>query len=399
MAKATDSASGSASTGSTTLDERIQQTNQRLKAAQMGLQIERRGDKLSLRGTLPPKPGSDRQKPHQQRIRLGLPATAAGLKQAEQTIKIIAAELIQNTFSWNHYAYGNGWQRLDQLTLAEQIQAFEEHFRAEPQRSGNPSSTKVTWQFAYAPYLRKLLAIAQDTPSYSLVEAIYATVRSIPAQARSRQVCCTALASFAEFVQIELPADFQRLWGSYRQAQLRQLPTDELIVATWETIPNPAWRFVYGIMATYGLRNHEVFFCDYSGLGQPDLASATIVVQESTKTGCHEVWPFYPDWIERFHLTEVQIPPIQTDLSQTTLQRIGQLVSVQFRRYGIPFSPYDLRHAWAVRTIHVGLPDSVAARMMGHSVTVHTRTYHQWMTHRDQQQAVNTALKTIQLPD
>ena len=38
------------------------------------------------------------------------------------------------------------------------------------------------------------------------------------------------------------------------------------------------------------------------------------------------------------------------------------------------------------------LPDSVAARMMGHSVSVHTQTYHHWITKRDQQKAVNNAL-------
>ena len=45
-----------------------------------------------------------------------------------------------------------------------------------------------------------------------------------------------------------------------------------------------------------------------------------------------------------------------------------------------------------MRTIHVGLPDTVAARMMGHSVGIHTRTYHHWITRRDQQQAVDAAL-------
>ena len=38
------------------------------------------------------------------------------------------------------------------------------------------------------------------------------------------------------------------------------------------------------------------------------------------------------------------------------------------------------------------LPDTVAARMMGHSVSLHTQTYHHWITKRDQQQAVNNAL-------
>lgn len=162
-------------------------------------------------------------------------------------------------------------------------------------------------------------------------------------------------------------------------------------MAGYYQIPNPTWRFVYGIMATYGLRNHEVFFCDYQRLVSGD-SEAVVEVQAVTKTGSHEVWPFYPEWVDRFELSNVQLPAVNTDLGHTTLQRIGQQVTAQFRRYDLPFSPYDLRHAWAVRTIHFGLPDTVSAKMMGHSVTVHNRTYHRWITHRDQQQAVDAAL-------
>jgi integrase len=376
------------------LDARITQVNQRLKAAKMGLQIERRGEKLNLRGTFPPRPGSLRLKPSQQRLSLGLPATIAGLKQAEQEVKIIAAQLIQNTFDWHNYVYGTGWGRLDQLGLAQQIQAFEQHFLSDAGRKGHPASAQTTWEFGYAPYLRKLEAIAQANPSLSLAEAIYATVRSTDPQTRSRQVCCTALNAFATFLNLELPIELKSFWGTYgtSRTQPRELPSDDLILATWSTIPNPSWRFVYGIMAAYGLRNHEVFFSDYSAFAQPGK-TPTVQVLASTKTGSHEVWPFLPDWVDQLQLREVQLPPVQTDLDKTTLQRIGQLVTVQFRRYNIPFSPYDLRHAWAVRTIHVGLPDTVAARMMGHSVAVHTRTYHQWITRRDQQQAVDAALE------
>ena len=118
-----------------------------------------------------------------------------------------------------------------------------------------------------------------------------------------------------------------------------------------------------------------------------------IEVLPTTKTGSHEVWAFYPEWIEEFELKAGCLPAIETDLTKTTLQTVGQRVTAQFRRYGVPFSPYDLRHAWAVRTIHFGLSDTVAARMMGHSVAVHTRTYHQWLSRRDQQQAVESALR------
>jgi integrase len=380
----------------TTIDEQIAKVNQRLKVGQLGFQIERRGQKLSLRGTLPPRPGSPRLRPHQQRISLNLPATAAGLKQAEQEAKVIAAQLIQNCFNWQHYLPIAGGGRLHQMDLAQQIAAFQRHFLEDADRNVSLSSTasaKTTWDTAYGPYLHKLTEVAHAHPQYSLPEAIYATVQATRNHSRSRQICCTALNALAEFLQIELPTPLKTYWGNYgpSQTKTRRLPSDQEIVQVYEQIPNPAWRFVYGILATYGLRNHEVFFCDYQALSQAH-PEAAIEVLDTTKTGSHLVWPFYPEWVEQFHLQQVNLPPLQTDLSQTTLRRIGQQVNCQFRRYQIPFSPYDLRHAWAVRTIHFGLPDTVAARMMGHSVAIHTRTYHRWITHRDQQQAVQATL-------
>ncbi|MEL7520716.1 MAG: site-specific integrase, partial [Cyanobacteria bacterium J06553_1] len=237
------------------------------------------------------------------------------------------------------------------------------------------------------------VAIASKHPTFSLPEAIYATVQSTKANSRSRQVCCTALDALATFLNTPLPTELKSFWGNYgnSKTQVRSLPTDQEILSAYEKIPNPAWKFVYGIMATYGLRNHEVFFSDYAMLTSGD-EEAAIEVLETTKTGHHDVWPFYPEWVEKFNLRDVSLPKINTDLNKTTLQLVGQQVSLQFKRYDIPFAPYDLRHAWAVRTVHVGLPDTVSARMMGHSVAVHNRTYHRWITRRDQRAAVQAAM-------
>ena len=117
----------------------------------------------------------------------------------------------------------------------------------------------------------------------------------------------------------------------------------------------------------------------------------------TTKTGEHQVWPFHPKWVDKFELCELGkdtelLPKINRDLRVTTLQNIGKKITDQFKRYSLKIKPYDLRHAWAVRTIFYDLPDTVAARMMGHSVSLHTQTYHHWITKRDQQQAVNNAL-------
>lgn len=377
------------------LDSHLDKVNTRLKAARLGLKVERRGDTLALRGTLPPRPGSDRTRPYQQRIPLKLPAHKAALKQAEQEAKVIAAQLIEGTFDWRQYLVQSG-PVLGSDELTDKIAAFEQHYitagQADPDK--HPASVQATWNKAYAPYLRKLQALSDRRSSLSLPEAIVATVKETRANSRSRQVCCTAMEAFAAFLALELPVDLKKLWGKYgsSRTQMRQLPTDEEIVEWFHRIPNPAWQFVYGLMAAYGLRNHEVFFCDCSALTRGD-AEAAIEVLDTTKTGAHDVWPFPLGWVEEFGLREVWLPNLETNLERTTLQRIGQQVTLQFQRYGIPFAPYDLRHAWAVRTILLGIPDTVAARMMGHSVAIHNRTYHRWITRRDQQRAVQAALK------
>ena len=378
--------------GSHSLDKALTQVNRRLKAAKLGLQIERRGERLNLRGTLPPRPGSARLRSYQQRVPLKLPATKAGLKQCEQMAKIIAAQLLQDSFDWRDYLGPIAGLRMAGGDLSAQIDAFERHFFETRRAESSAASLQTTWEKAYVPYLRKLQKTVTRHGDLSLPEAIYTTVQSTKANSRSRQICCTALAALAEFLNLELPMELKAFWGNYgnSQTQLRDLPSDEQIVEVYDSIKNPRWQYVYGMMATYGLRNHEVFFCDRT-------PNAEIIVHETTKTGRHEVWPFYPEWVDRFNLDLGELPKINIDLDTTTLQRVGQQVTTQFRRYKIPFSPYDLRHAWAVRTILVGLPDAVAARMMGHSVQVHNRTYHRWMTHRDQQAAVQTALAKNQI--
>jgi integrase len=376
------------------LDSAITQVNRRLKLARLGLQVERRGETLTLRGTLPPRPGSDRQHPYQQRIPLKLPANKEGLKLAEQEAKVVAVRLIEQSFTWQPYLVERGLV-LATAELTDKIAAFEAHYweQAIADPAKRAASVQSTWQKAYAPYLRKLQDLCDRRPTLTLPEAIVATVKATPAHSRSRQVCCTALAAFAAFLGVSLPVNLKTFWGKYgtSRTQMRRLPSDEEIVTWFHKIPNPAWQGVYGIMAVYGLRNHEVFFCDYSALSGGDN-DAAIEVLETTKTGAHDVWPFPPQWIEEFSLRDLTLPNLEIDLAKTTLQRIGQQVTLQFRRYGIPFTPYDLRHAWAVRTILLGLPDTVAARMMGHSVAIHNRTYHRWITRRDQQQAVHSAL-------
>ena len=370
-------------------DDPLSRMNAGLQASGIRLRLERRGQRLGLRGPLPRRDGQPGLKV--QRLSLGLMDDEAGRKQALQRLHQVDAELAADCFRWPQNRPGAG-QKTTPLEAA--LERFQQRFADEPRRRRTPAGARSTWSAAYLPYLRRLREQGEQHLSAELLQRV---LESYPMATRSRQQCGLVLGLLARQEEVMLPPNWRDQAAGYglHQARFRQLPSDGRILELVEAIPNPAWRLVYGLMATYGLRNHEVFFTDFSGLdGDRD---AVVRVLPTTKTGEHQVWPFQPEWVERFGLRSLGVsrdglPPVCTDLNRTTLQQVGRRVAEQFRRYQLPLTPYDLRHAWALRTIHMGLPDTVAARMMGHSVAVHTRTYHHWITRRDQQQAVDAAL-------
>ncbi|MEB3173111.1 MAG: site-specific integrase [Cyanobacteriota bacterium] len=373
-----------------------------LAAAGIRLRLEQRGRRLNLRGPLPCRDAPQRQR--LQRLSLGLSADADGLKQAHRQLLQVHQQLEQQTFCWHDWSAcsrAGGGQDTGADAVEMQLSGFEEAFFNDPRRRRQPAGCRTTWTSAYLPYLRRLrrMAAGRNTPLTAAL--LLEVLESYEISSRSRQQCTTALGALARHCGLSLPDDWSERGSGYglHRAQFRQLPSDTEIVSWLELIPNPRWRLIYGLLATYGLRNHEAFFCDLSALGPG--GDRVIRVLPTSKTGEHQVWPFQPGWVDQFGLSALAggrnaLPTVNTDLRRTTLQQVGRRVAEQFRRYRLPITPYDLRHAWAVRTIHIGLPDTVAARMMGHSVAIHTRTYHHWITRRDQQQAVDAALARLE---
>ena len=409
------------------LKDAVKQANRELADAGTPWRLELRGARLGLRGPLPPRSASGQGPTTIQRLSLGLLASEAALPEALALLGTVQEQLRQGTFQWAD------WQRHRCLptaslpaeaslaargdrgsaagvaaaasppleasagSLEARVAAFQQAFHRDPRRRRFPAGTRATWRSAYQPYLRRLLAIGAREGRSLDADLLLAVLESYPVASRGRQQCALVLAALARHQSLALPDEWAELGRGYglHAARFRPLPSDAQILRVVEQIPNPRWRLVYGLMATYGLRNHEVFFCDCSALAPG--GDKVVRVLPTSKTGEHQVWPFQPEWVTLFELDRLGadpllLPTVNTDLRRTSLQTVGQRVSEQFRRYRLPLTPYDLRHAWAVRTIHIGLPDTVAARMMGHSVAIHTRTYHHWITRRDQQQAVDAAL-------
>ncbi|MEY2976361.1 MAG: hypothetical protein RLZZ435_498 [Cyanobacteriota bacterium] len=264
-------------------------------------------------------------------------------------------------FSWDDYLTPKG----ERQELAEAIELFYQDYII---KGGNQEN----WKRRYLPTLNKLSSL---TPS-----ELIRVVSSTSPDSRNRQIYYDVVNKLAKFLRVSV--DLESLRGNYTPTP-RNIPSDEEIAQGYDLIPNPSWKWVYGMMSTYGLRNHEVFRID-------SYSYPRISLRENTKTGKRDCYPCLESWIDLWNLTQINLPSVNLEQSNRS---IGERVARQFKRYGLPFSPYNLRHAYAIRTIREGWPHVLAARSMGHSLATHNRQYHRWITSQQDQEIYEQIMK------
>ncbi|MEO1133684.1 MAG: site-specific integrase, partial [Cyanobacteria bacterium J06639_1] len=252
------------------------------------------------------------------------------------------------------------------------IEKFEEDYFT--RRSRTPK-TETTWKKHYRAIFRRLPQERELTPQI-LLDAVTAT----KADTASRKQACIVTGALGKFAQIEFDPKPYR--GSYspKRAKPRDLPDDNTIAEWFYKIQNPSWRWVYGILACYGLRPHEVFHIDPDSLQE----EPGILTLKDGKTGGRRIWPCYPEWWREFGLGTIQLPAVHGRANSELGERVTQYLR---RNARLPFVPYALRHCWAIRTLEFGLDLSLASQQMGHSVQVHTDLYHHWISDRHHQRA------------
>jgi hypothetical protein len=269
------------------IDGRINQANGRLKAAKVKVTIERHGGMLQLRATLPPRPDSVQTKPHQQRVAIGAAASVEGLKRAEAKAREIGALLTQRNFDWAPYAKND--VQIQPQTCGEWVSQFEQSYFDQRRRN---HKTETTWKGDYWAVFKTLPSDQTLTP-----QLLERTIKATEPDTKQRQRYCMALGALAKLATLDY--DPSSLAGNYSPESVahHDLPNDATISKYFYEIPNPSWRWVYGMMATFGLRNHEVFKIDFDLLqsGDPILS-----VLDDTKTNARQVWACYPEWIEQF---------------------------------------------------------------------------------------------------
>lgn len=335
----------------------IEQINERLKQLCNPLRIRCKGNALYIRGNFPCKPGDGEGKK-----RYELPfgqASAAGLRNVETKAGTINDAIVDGSFDW--WKYIAPPRSNEEKPIRELVQEFKTYYMNRPGKQKNPK--EGTWRSTWVPTFNKL---PQDEPLRDGL--LLAVVLSTEEDSRSREQACLQLQHLAEFAGIDI--DLSGYVGNY-EPEPRDIPEDESIVEWRDLIPSKHWQWAYGMMATFGLRPHEIYACDI-------LDPLTVRVHRDTKTGERTTRAIMPEWSERWNLIDDSQRPQTTVKS---LKKRGEYVSTQFKRYGVPCGPYDIRHAWAIRaSVRQGLSNGTAAKMMGHSEAVHTRTYHRWLS-------------------
>jgi integrase len=267
-------------------------------------------------------------------------------------------------------------------TIATWVEEFERDYFT--RRARTPKS-ETTWEIDY---FRVFSRLPKEQPLTA--DILMTLVTSTPPDTKTRKRYCMILGALARFAGLDL--NLKPYAGKYspRAVSPRDLPDDSTIVRWHGQIPAKDWRWAYGIIATYGLRPHELFHLDLQRLEDKNFALKVL----DGKTGARTVFPLYPEWVEQFNLLDIQLPkctgPANKDL--------GNRITRAFNRHSIPFPAYALRHCWAIRSLEFGWELSLAARQMGHSVVVHTQTYHAWITERQQQKMFEALMSRTDRP-
>jgi integrase len=346
--------------------------NARLKTATIPVRVRLNRDYLVLRATLPKKP-SEGEGRKQYDLSLGIPANKHGLKRIEAEAQKLGSLISLGAFTWEPYLKPEeiAPPEEEKKPVSQWIQEFKDDYM------GSHKLKEATWRESWQ---RTFDRLPQAEP---LNEAsILAVVMMTQPHTRGRELACQRLQKLADFGDVKI--NLKTYQGDYneRTTEPRDVPSDNLILKWRELVPsNHGWQWVYGMLAAFGIRPHEAFFCEF-------LDIHTVKVTKG-KTGPRITRAIHPEWAEQWALDKIHRPQVHGK----TYRDYGQQVSRRFSGYEMPFVPYDLRHAFAIRgSVVKRLPVSVMASMMGHSVAVHTRIYHRWLSDSTNEQVYRSLI-------
>lgn len=308
--------------------------------------------RLYLLGRFPAKDGSDQIK--QARITLGLDDTPANRRVAEKRLALLNKQLERGSFSWEDWI-----DALPQQSCTWR-QAIALLYRKKVTLGRTSPST---WEVNYMGHLKQL-----DPSERVSTAAIERAITRYSREQYSYKLLYYLMRDIASLTGTAYPEIGVPLYCSKR-VSLKQVPSDDAIIE-WVLAAGQPYQWFFGMMATYGLRPHELEACEL-------IDGGYVQVREETKTGFRTVVPLEREWVERFDLQQRQAMPPSERLEPRP-DACAQWLNKRRLAMRLPWTAYALRHAYAGRLWRNGgveLDLFTAARLMGHSIDEHVKTY------------------------
>ncbi|WYL96204.1 MAG: integrase [Gloeotrichia echinulata IR180] len=394
------------------LETELKAVNARLKAARVNVYVRNSGNSLQLRTTLPIKPGDiDRNGTgtKQYDISLSIPFNFDGLTTAEEEAYELGTLIARKQFQWTDKYLGKTRNKIKTKTIGDWIVDFEQNYFQTRKRNLKSENTFNSYFYIAQTHLPK------DKPAInaSFIEA----VQICPSSDSVKNELIKVIRVLCKCSGLEVP-ELSNLKIKPSAKRKRDIPTDveieqEYLKFEIYAINRPSklttredrnnwklWRWVYGMLSTYGLRPREIFVNpDIDWWLSSENTMNTWRVNEECKTGEREALPLYPRWVESFNLKtdgeaiELLTAKIADKITSKQLNSARHGTDRWFRFVEIPFQPYDLRHAWAIRAHLMGIPIKAAADNLGHSVNMHTSIYQKWFSLENRKVAIEQAIK------
>ncbi|MGK7949196.1 MAG: hypothetical protein AB4368_10440 [Xenococcaceae cyanobacterium] len=290
------------------------------------------------------------------------------------------------------------------ITIKDAIEAFINDYWLNKDK--NKYQDNINLKNTYLGYYKRI-------PDWNIIatkEILDKVAREYPKSIK-RNECCTALKKLAPYCGLldYAPQEFRL---KKNQIEVKAKPKRDLsekeIEEWYDKFPewqgnksNPShwelWQWWYGMQATYGFRNHEVLNiynldCQYTDdkgriyypFSDPIKNPRGIIYTKGKGVKRAAFLPQPIKWLERFNLREI---PQEYWNFQNKIKDLPDYKKEQAKVYkrksyggflyehGFTFTAYNLRHAYNVKSHGLGIPVSLIAKNLGHTIQQNTTTY------------------------
>ncbi|NJR47677.1 MAG: hypothetical protein HC775_19210 [Hyellaceae cyanobacterium CSU_1_1] len=332
------------------------------------------------------------------------PHTANAVNNAVAIAQEIEKKIVAESFSWLDYPQ---WMpktvrpvdevKPEDKTITQWIEEYEAYYWLS--RDKKDYRDDANWKKGYLRYFNRI----KDWSKFPSKEIFDDVCMNHPKSVK-RNECCTRIKYLAQFCGLTDydPKDFRLTKSQIKvKAKAKRELTDTEVEAWFNKFPmmtnnngKPSqwqlWQWMYGMQAAYGFRNHEtlnIYNLDQEYRGEdgrlyPAFTDSVnnprgIIYTEGKGVKRAAFLPHPLRWLNDFNLRNVpsEYFLFQSDISSMSDFDKAKAKVMKLHSYGnflreheFTFTAYNLRHHYNVKSHHAGIPASIIAKNLGHTL-------------------------------